>query len=62
MPPYSHHELQQTLDFYAHLGHIQNHNPNPNQVGHIQNRELAAQLCSDKPMHDLKNITQRSFS
>jgi hypothetical protein len=35
VPPYSHHELQQTLDFYAH-------------VGHLQNRDLAPQLYSGK--------------
>jgi len=44
VPPYSHHELQQTLDFYAH-------------VGHIQNRDLAAQLYSGKLMHKVHLMT-----
>merc|ERR1719424_1850120 len=44
VPPYSHHELQQTLDFYAH-------------VGHIQSRDLAAQLYSGKLMHKVHLMT-----
>ena len=44
MPPYSQHETQQTLDFYAH-------------VGHIQNRDLAPQLYNGKLMHKVHLMT-----
>ena len=44
VPPYSHLELQQTLDFYAH-------------VGHLQNRDLAPQLYSGKLMHKVHLMT-----
>ena len=44
VPPYSQHETQQTLDFYAH-------------VGHIQNRDLAPQLYNGKLMHKVHLMT-----
>jgi len=44
VPPYSQRELQQTLDFYAH-------------VGHIQKRDLAPQLYDGSLMHKVHLMT-----